>query len=106
MELYDENKAIEFIRRELGDTAASRYDDDEYLNIIDMIMDWYDDNGMTDPDFDTDTDEDDDEEAIVAGLVEYVTRLIRKDKGANVAEADIEPIVRAEIAYENHISEF
>lgn len=104
MELYDENKAIEFIRRELGDEIASRYDDDEYLNIIDMIMDWYEENGMNEIDFDDDADEDD-EEAIVGPMVEYVARLIKKDKGATVATEDIEPIVRAEIAYENHIAE-
>lgn len=103
MELYDENKAIEFIRQQLGDEIASRYDDDEYLNIIDMIMDWYEENGMNEIDIDEDSDED--EEAVVGGIVEYVTRLIRKDKGATVAVADIEPIVRAEIAYENHIAE-
>ena len=43
---YDENIAIKKIREFLNDTSNSLYDDDEILNVIDMIWDFYEENGM------------------------------------------------------------
>ena len=44
---FDETKAIEFIKSRLPENAPN-YDDDEILNIIDMIFDYYEDNGLLD----------------------------------------------------------
>lgn len=98
---YDENQAIEFIRKQTNN-ICDKYDDDEILNIIDMIFDYFEENGMLDIDF---SDDDDNDEKTVADLVAYVTKMISKDKGSAVQTADIEPIVRAELAYEDYLDE-
>lgn len=99
---YDESKAIQYIRQHTGN-ICDNYDDDQIVNIIDMIFDYYDDKGMLDIDFDEDGDSDDDNDNEVADLVAYVTKLSAKDKGSEISQQDIEPIVRAELGYEQYL---
>jgi len=98
---FDENKAIEAMRCALPEDKRSLYDDDELLNIIDMIWDYYEENGMLDIDLVEDDEEDED---IHADLCTYVGRMLRKDKGANVAPEDIPLLVAAELKYEDSLS--
>ena len=63
---YDENIAIKQIRKVLSDKSNAIYDDDEILNVIDMIWDFYDENGMLDIDLE---DGEDDSEAIYSCLL-------------------------------------
>ncbi len=93
---FDENKAIAFMRANSG-IDASGYDDDQLLNIIDIIWDFYEENGLLDIDAD---EEMDDEEDILDDLVAYAGRMLKKDKQAKVAADDIRPLIEAEIAYE------
>lgn len=72
------------------------YDSDQLLNIIDMIWDWYEDNGL----LDIDADCADDDEVNTQALVQYVTRMLARDKGATIETPDIETLVMAELAYE------
>ena len=44
---FDENKAVEFINSRL---EGKKYPADEILNVIDMMYDYYEQNGMLDPD--------------------------------------------------------
>ena len=44
--MFDENDAIEFIRKKLGDEISGMYSDDDILNIIDAIWDCYEENGL------------------------------------------------------------
>ncbi|MBD5324520.1 MAG: hypothetical protein HDS02_06735 [Bacteroides sp.] len=93
---FDEIKAIAFMRANSGiDTTA--YDDDQLLNIIDIIWDFYEENGLLDIDAD---EEMDDEEDILDDLVAYATRMLKKDKQAKVDSLHIKPLIEAEIAYE------
>lgn len=94
---FDENRAIEYIKQYLSDNNISNYADDEILNIIDIIWDYYEDNGMLDLD-------DEDNEAIdVDDIIEHVKRLLKKDKLAEVKQDDVKYIVEGEIAYEKSI---
>ena len=77
-----------------------RYDEDELLNIIDMIWDWYEDNGLLDIDAEAD-----DEEVNVDALVKYVGKMLARDKDAKVDPADIEALVMAELNYEQSLDE-
>lgn len=88
---FDEQKAIEFIRAATGCT----YDDDQLLNVIDMIWDWYEDNGMLDISLDDDDDVD------AEALKDHVAKMLRKDRGSVVNLDDVSAIVDAELAYEN-----
>ena len=64
---FDETKAIEYMREAIG-RRAEAYDDDQLLNLIDIIWDFYEENGLLDIDAD---EEIDDEEAVLDDLVAY-----------------------------------
>lgn len=96
---FDENKAIQMMRKAVSPESAKIYDDDELLNVIDMIWDYYEENGMLDIDM-TDTDETPDEELETDLLIEYVRRMLRKDKAAKIKYEDVPALVAAELAYE------
>lgn len=97
---FDENIAIKALRDALPEERRNLYDDDELLNIIDMIWDYYEENGMLEIDLD---DEDEDDEDIHSDLCDYVVRMLRKDKGAKVMPEDVPALVAAELEYENSI---
>ena len=97
---FDEDKAIEFINRWLTEKGAKTYPEDEILNVIDMIWDYYEENGLLD------LDVDDDDDGIPSDeIIDYVTRMIKKDKGATIAVKDIPMLVMAELAYEETLDE-
>lgn len=98
--MFDEDKAIEFIRSVTGDMLAA-YDDDQILNIIDIIFDWQEDNGFLDIDAD-----DADDEIDIDVLTNHVAKLLHKDKGNLVADSHIRPIVEAELRYEETLDPF
>jgi len=96
--MFDENDAIKYIRKALSPEVSALYDDDdEFLNVIDMVWDFYELNGMLDID---DEDDDPDEVTLRADIVDYVKKTIRKDKGAHIRPQDIEGIVGAILDYE------
>lgn len=96
---FDELKAVEAINKSLSDAGRTPYETDEVLNVIDMIWDFYEENGLLDIESDPDEDPDDIEQEVV----DYVIRMLRKDKGATVDAADVAMMVRAEMAYEDSI---
>lgn len=96
---FDEIKAVEAINSSLLANGRTAYSEDEILNVIDMIWDYYEENGLLDIDDDTD------EEIEISEIIDYVTRMIKKDKGANLDITDIPLIVNAEIDYENSLDE-
>lgn len=98
---FDENDALAFIRENAGKERLSVYSDDDLLNIIDMIWDYYEINGMLDVDFDAEDEED--EDTLLTDIETYVKRMLKKDRGAKVQPDDIKPIVQAELAYENSL---
>lgn len=99
---YNEKKAIEYILSQLPAEKAARYTDDEILNVIDIIWDFYEESGLLDPATALEED-DDDEDAEMELLKKHVGKMLAKDKGSNIDPADIEMIINAEIDYENSI---
>lgn len=99
MEQFDENKAVKSINKALVDAGRQPYNEDEILNVIDMIWDYYEENGL----LDIDDDFDDEDEDIAADLCDYVARMLRKDKGASIVAEDIPIIVDTELAYEDSL---
>ena len=96
---FDEQKAIEFINARLVENGRTAYPDDEVFNVIDMIWDFYDENGLLELESDPDDEPDDIEQEVV----DYVVRTLGKDKGASVAPEDVPLMVRAEMDYEDSI---
>lgn len=98
---FDENEAVKYMRRHVDEELSARYaDDDELLNLIDLIYDYYEANGLLDIDLD-----DDDDELDTDDLMAYVGRMLRKDKGARLTAEDAAPFVTAYLDYEASIDE-
>ena len=97
---FDEQKAIEFINARLAEAGRAAYPDDEVLNVIDMIWDFYQENGLLDVDL---SDDDEEDEDIEPDLIDYVNRMLRKDSQAGIDPQDVPLMVRAEIDYEDSV---
>ena len=97
---YDEEKAVEYIRKQLPADSAQRFDDDEILNVMDMIYDYYEDNGFLDMSL-----EDGPDEVDVDDLLKYVKRLVAKDPQSPLTVDEVEAIVKAELEYEDLVDE-
>lgn len=96
---FDELKAVEAMNQALVEAGRKPYDTDEVLNVVDMIWDFYEENGLLDIESDPDDDPDDIEQEVV----DYVKRMLRKDKDAVVSPDDASLLVHAEMAYEDSI---
>lgn len=95
MEVFDEDKAVEFILNRID--AKGKYNSDDILEVIDIIWDYYEDNGMLDINIDDDTETNDAERD---KIVEHVVRMVKKDRGTRLVVEDLPDIVDAELAYE------
>ncbi len=93
---FDEDLAIKFIRNFAPENSLAEYDDDEILNVIDIIWDYYEDNGMLEI-----SDDDTDDDMNVDALIDYVKLMLRKDKSATIKDEHVADIVKGELAYEN-----
>lgn len=93
---FDEQKAIDFIAARLPQSASK--DGDEILNIIDIIFDYYDENGLCDIDVD-----DDDAELDIDDLMAYVKKMAAKDRDCPFSVQEIEAIVNAELDFEDSL---
>ncbi len=91
---FDELKAVEFINNSLKQHGRSPYDEDEVLNVIDMIWDYYEENGLLDIEAEPDEE---------ADVVDYVTRMLKKDKHAVISAEDVPLMVKAEMEYEDSV---
>ncbi|MDE7376775.1 MAG: hypothetical protein K2N16_07985 [Muribaculaceae bacterium] len=96
---YDEEAAIAYVRQQLPEGSCERFDDDEILNVIDTVWDYYDENGFLDLDLDDDGPDELDE----ADLLVYVKKMMAKDRRSPLTTEDIEAIVKAELDYEDSI---
>lgn len=101
MEVFDEDKAVEFILNRID--TKDKYNCDDILEVIDIIWDYYEDNGMLDINMDVDDSDDDIERD---KIVEYVIRMVKKDRGTRLAVEDVPAIVDAELGYEALCDDF
>ncbi|MDE6858936.1 MAG: hypothetical protein K2J65_00800 [Duncaniella sp.] len=97
---FDEKQVIREMRASISEESSKLYDDDELLNVVDIIWDWYDDQGLLEID-----SEADDEDVNVDALIKHVQRMLSKDKASPVQQSDVEPLVMAELRYEQSLEE-
>lgn len=97
--VFDEDKALQFIRTAVGQKISGKYSDDEILFIIDTIWDYYENNGYLSLDLD------DTEEEILDSddLINYVKKEVANDEELMMDPADIGAIVKAELEYEESL---
>ena len=105
MEIFDEDKAVEFIKAKLKevDSVSRNYESDDILEVIDIIWDFYEDNGLLDLDMSDSSSAE--EEVDIEAVISHVKKMIQKDKSSNVDINDIPAIVRAEIEYEKSLED-
>lgn len=92
---FDEIKAIEYIKSKLP-VDAPNYEDDDILNIIDIIFDYYEDNYLLNIDIDADDDN-------IDKIILHVTKMLAKDPYSKVENQHIGLIVSAELEYEESL---
>lgn len=100
MKEFDEKDAIKAMRAAISDENSALYDDDELLNVIDIIWDWYDDQGLLDIDAEAD-----DEDVNTEALIKHVGKMLSKDSDSPIKREDIEPLVSAELRYEQSLDD-
>lgn len=94
MKEFDEDQAVKAMIK-----AAGVADNDDNYNtvcqVLDLIYDYYDENGSLEINFD-----EDDEQEDVEDMVNYVSRHLAKSGDASFTEAQIKAMIEAEIDYE------
>lgn len=98
---FDEERAIAYIRKNVGEQVSDQYSDDEILYIIDIIWDYYERKGFLSLNKNvTDKELLDEEE-----LVNYVKKELKNDGTILMDPKDIDLIVNAELDYEESLEE-
>ena len=99
---FNEDNAVNFIRAELPESIREKYDDDEILSIVDIIWDYYEDNGY----LSLNSIETEEEQLDVDDLVKYVKKEVKNDQELIMDSKDVELIVKAELDYEESLEDF
>lgn len=99
--VFDEEKALGYIREAVGQKISDKYSDDEILFVIDTIWDYYENNGL----LSLDMDETEEEILDADDLVNYVKKEVANDGEILMDPADIGAIVKAELEYEESLED-
>lgn len=99
--VFDEDKALQFIREAVGQKVSEKYSDDEILFIIDTIWDYYENNGF----LSLDLDETEEEILDSDDLINYVKKEVANDEELMMDPTDIATIVKAELEYEESLED-
>lgn len=97
--VFDEDKALQFIRSAVGEKISDKYSDDEILFIIDTIWDYYENNGF----LSLDMNETEEEMLDPDDLTNYVKKEVANDEELMMDPSDIAQIVKAELEYEESL---
>ena len=97
--VFDEDKALAYIREAIGTKISEKYSDDDILFIIDTIWDYYENNGFLSLDMDETEEEIMDPDA----LADYVKKEVAEDGELMMDPSDIGAIVKAELEYEESL---
>lgn len=100
--VYDEDKAIEFIRKAIPAEVSEKYSDDEILFVIDTIWDYYESQGLTSLNDDLTEEESVNPEKLTA----YVVKEVKKDGELMMDPEALGQIVKAELQYEETLDIF
>jgi hypothetical protein len=90
--VYDEDDAVKFILNSIPDEAKSRIDDEKVEYLLDVIYEYYDENGLI--------EEDSTEEASIdeEDMLKFILKCVKKDK-MQIGKDDIQLILDGEFEY-------
>ena len=90
--VYDEDEAVKFILDSLPAAAKERVDNDKIEYVLDVVYDFYDENGLIDEDSTEEASIDEEE------MFKYILKNSKKDK-MGLSEDDIQLILDGEYEY-------
>lgn len=90
--VYDEDDAVKFILKFIPDEAKDRITDDKIEYVLDVVYDFYDENGLIDEDSTEEASIDEEE------MFKYILKCSKKDK-MQLTEDDIQLILDGEYEY-------
>ena len=99
--VFDEDKALVFIRQYIGEKISQKYSDDEILEIIDLIWDYYENKGF----LSLDLDETEEEILDADDLTAYVKKELANNEELMIDPSDVGLIVKAELEYEESLED-
>lgn len=90
---FDDSDAIKFIYNTLSEEQKQRIDDNTIQYVLDLICEYYDQNGLI--------DEDTVEEAEIAedDILNFVSGLARREQVVALTDEDIQTILEGEYRY-------
>lgn len=100
--VFDEEKAVEFIRRVIPENVNMKFSDDEILLIIDIIWEYYEKHGL----LSLNIEESEEEQLDPDELTLYVKKTVKQDDDLMMDPKDIELIVKAELEYEESLEDY
>jgi len=90
--VYDEDEAVKFILNFIPAESKDRIDNDKIEYVLDVVYDFYDENGLIDEDSTEEASIDEEE------MFKYIIKSSRKDK-IKLSEDDIQIILDGEYEY-------
>ena len=90
--VYDEDDAVKFILKLVPDELKAKIDDDVINYVLDVVYDYYDENGLLDEDAVDETSIDEEE------MLKFVVKAAKKDK-IDLNEDDIQLVLDGEYEY-------
>lgn len=102
IEEYDEDAALEYIRERLPEEVSEKYDDNNILDVVELVFDFYESKGFFQiVDMCEDEDSVDKDE-----LDAYICKRLSKRRHKRVDDEDIPLITTLEMEYEKTLSDF
>ena len=90
--VYDEDEAVKFILYTLPADAKERINDEKIEYVLDVVYEFYDENGLIDEDSTEEASIDEEE------MFKFILKCSKKDK-MNLSEDDIQLILDGEYEY-------
>jgi len=90
--VYDEDEAVKFILEFIPADSKVRIDNDKVEYVLDVVYDFYEENGLIDEDSTEEASIDEEE------MFKYILKSSKKDK-MNLSEDDIQVILDGEYEY-------
>lgn len=90
--VYDEDEAVKFILKFIPEEFKASIDDTKVEYVLDVVYDYYDENGLIDEDSTEEASIDEEE------MFKYIQKASKKDK-MNLTDEEIQLILEGEFEY-------
>ena len=94
MKEYDEDEAIALMKNALGPAEPA---DEDIYQVLDLIFDYYDENGELDIDADADDETDIDD------MTDFIAGYLKGKSKSSLTREQIKTLILAEIEYEDSL---